>query len=196
MAEAAPLDERLQEEMESVMSSVDDARKTNRKKFPVETLKTFDSLFVGHSNHHVQNPFQLWEDVTLAIRKRFKGKCKRPLYNDVGLFHEKDVAMDLLDGSKTAPEGHFSLIAVLHVVLDATGFQRLQKLLKPGGVLIWNTWWREHPGEVPDMKRLGFEKLKDEELPLSYVTSPWQESGFTYRICYARRAGKGGGGFR
>ena len=27
-----------------------------------EPRKTFDSLFVGHSNHHVQNPFQLWEE--------------------------------------------------------------------------------------------------------------------------------------
>ncbi|CAK8996793.1 unnamed protein product [Durusdinium trenchii] len=182
------LDEELQREMDELKGSVLEAEE-ERKRFPVEKLNDFDSLFIGHSNFHVENPFQPWEDTSLAIRKRFKEKCQRPLYNDVGFYHSEDLLLDLLEdqgdaeGLPLALQGQspkFDLIAGVTLVLDEPMLERMWKLLKPGGVIIWNTWWRhegEYPGLRPNLQSLGYEAMKDEELPLSFVTSPFTQSG-------------------
>lgn len=199
LREAIPLSEDKQEEAVEWQKSVDEQLAENRKRFPLSKLKECDSLFIGHSNFHVENPFQLWQDASLALRASFPERCRRPLYNDIGNFHPKDLAENLveLDEAELAervPLKHFDLVAAVHILPDADGLRRLRQLLKPGGVLIWNTWWRregEHPGgRAPDLAELGFEKLRDKALPLSFVTSPFRQSGYKYRYCYTRRAGK------
>ncbi|CAE6922037.1 unnamed protein product [Symbiodinium sp. KB8] len=87
----------------------------------VRVLMECDSLFIGHSNFHVENPFQLWQDAVqlgtsseslspghdpepilpaVAERDRVamadhiesaKHMCRRPLYNDIGNFHPEEL---------------------------------------------------------------------------------------------------------
>ncbi|CAE8600567.1 unnamed protein product [Polarella glacialis] len=195
LASAVPLDESMQLEARALWDSVPALDVQNRLRFPLERLKKHDSLFIGHSSFHVSNPFQPWEDASVAIRKAFPKRCKTPLYNDIGKFHRDDLTdnvlvMDPATLEATVPHGHFALIAVVHTMLDMDGFKQLYKLLKPGGVLVWNTWWRkngEHAQGPPDVKGAGFDRIEDEVLPLSFTTSPFSESGYDYRMCSTRK---------
>lgn len=190
-----PIDAALAKDANETWASVQEGS-IQRGQFSKQDFAKFDSLFVGHSNVHVLNPLQPWEDASLAIRKAFSKHCKNPLYNDIGKFHKDDLMEDVFEIddatlSDNIPLGHFSLIAVMHVLLDETRMSRLHKLLKPGGLLIWNTWWRkkgDHPKGVPDVKKLGFDRLEDDILPLSFKTFPFSDGGYDYRICIARRS--------
>lgn len=185
-------DEKLKEDMEELKASVPAAELGCKEAADLTKLKGHDALFVGHSNFHVQNPYQPWEDVSVAICKRFKEQCTNPLYNDIGFYHAEDLLEDLFDPKVDLEplSGQFELIAGVHLILNEPMLQRLRKLLKPGGIIIWNTWFRhqgEYPGTPPDLQRLGFEAMRDEELPLSFVSEPFQQAGFKFRFCYTRK---------
>eukprot|EP00435_Cladocopium_sp_Y103_P008323 s4457_g2.t1 len=138
-------DEKLKEDMEELKASVPAAELgCKQASADLEKLKGHDALFVGHSNFHVQNPYQPWEDVSVAICNRFKEQCTNPLYNDIGFYHSEDLLEDLFDPKVDLEplSGQFELIAGVHLILNEPMLQRLRKLLKPGGIIIWNTWFR------------------------------------------------------
>jgi len=183
---------KLKEEMEDLKASVPAAELGSKQAWDLEKLKSYDSLFVGHSNVDVENPYKSWEDVSIAICRRFAEKCKNPLYNYIGFYHSEDFLEDLFDPKVDLEKltGQFDLIAGVHLILNEQMLQRLRPLLKPGGVILWNTWFRhegEYPGLPPDLGRLGFEAMKDEELPLSFVSEPFQQAGFKFRFCYTQK---------
>eukprot|EP00439_Symbiodinium_sp_Y106_P013318 s2177_g1.t3 len=79
-------------------------------------------------------------------RKRFPlSKLKECDSLFIGHSNFHDLAENLVELDETqlaerVPLKHFDLVAAVHILPDADDLRRLRQLLKPGGVLIWNTW--------------------------------------------------------